>query len=129
MSGYIAGLNAAVAVENEQRRALGNDRAREAAQSARSRLTPLTERLERLLATIPANVQADGLSLATLQCSLRGRWRGKCHPGDLGAALRTMGFLRRRQWAHGAGFRATWFPPASSGGTRVPSEGRRAVVP
>jgi hypothetical protein len=60
------------------------------------RLTPLEDRLTRLLAAIPLDAQQrEGLSLAPLQASLRGRWRGNAHPG-LGAALRRLGFQRRR---------------------------------
>jgi hypothetical protein len=56
------------------------------------------EPLSRLLATIPTEVQREGLSLASLQASLRGRWRGNCHPGELGSALRKLGFKRERRW-------------------------------
>ena len=60
------------------------------------RLTPLEDRLARLLATIRIDVQREGLLLAAFQTSLRGRRRGNCHPGELGAALRRLGFERRR---------------------------------
>lgn len=75
---------------------------------ARDRLTPLEDRLARLLATIPLDIQREGLSLLTLQAGLRGRWRGSCHPGELGTALRKMGFVRVRTWTGKAGFGATW---------------------
>jgi hypothetical protein len=52
-------------------------------QAARERLTPVEERLARVLATIPIELQREGLSLPALQTSLRGRWRGNCHPGEL----------------------------------------------
>ena len=109
MSSYIASLNAAATVEREAAKALHVERAHGAAQAARVRLTPLDARLERLLTTIPADIQHEGLSLAALQVSLRGRWRGNCHPGELGAALRRLGFIRRRRWTDGAGFRAEWY--------------------
>jgi hypothetical protein len=48
------------------------------------------------MTTIPIEVQREGLSLASLQASLRGRWRGNCHPGELGTALRKLGFKRER---------------------------------
>jgi hypothetical protein len=79
------------------------------AKTARERLTPLDDRLARLLATIPIEVQHEGLSLSSLQASLRGRSRGKCHPGELGAALRRLGFERRRDWSSVEGFRAMWY--------------------
>jgi hypothetical protein len=70
MSAYIKQLNAAVAVKAQARR---EDQERAAAQAARERLTPFEERLSRLLARIPPAVQAEGLSLSSLQSSLRGR--------------------------------------------------------
>ena len=48
-------------------------------------------------------MQREGLSLAALQASLRGRRRGNCHPGELGAALRRLGFARRRNMARRRG--------------------------
>ncbi len=50
---------------------------RAAAAEAAERLTPLHDRLARLLATNLPDVQSDGLSLPTLQASLRARWRGQ----------------------------------------------------
>src|ERR1700730_17757946 len=105
MSAYIAALNAAVAIEQAQRA----ERERAATQAARERLTPLEERLSRLLATIPIEVQREGLSLASLQASLRVLGRGNCHPGELGIALRKLGFTRQRRWHDGSGFRALWY--------------------
>jgi hypothetical protein len=73
------------------------------------RLIAADERVGRLLATIPIEVQQEGLSLSSPQASLRGRWRGNCHPGELAAALRRRGFERKRNWRSNAGgFRATW---------------------
>jgi hypothetical protein len=40
--------------------------------------------------------------------SLRGRWRGNAHPGEVGAAVRKLGFERRRNWRGADGFRALW---------------------
>jgi hypothetical protein len=108
VSAYIKELQAKVAAAQAQR--AEQDRADEevAAQAARERLTPLEDRLARLLATIPLSIQREGLSLPALQASLRGRWRGNVHPGELGIALRKLGFTRRRQWHDSAGFRALW---------------------
>lgn len=109
MSAYIKELVAGSDAANaraEQRRAAAM---RGSAESARERLTPLEDRLARLLKTIPREVQFEGLSLSTIQASVRGRWRGNAHPGELGAALRKLGFSRRRRWDGSAGFRALWF--------------------
>jgi hypothetical protein len=48
------------------------------------------------LRRIPVDLQREGLSLAALQVSLRGRSRGNCHPGELGRALAKAGFERTR---------------------------------
>jgi hypothetical protein len=106
VSAYIAGLNAAV----ERDRAHRAERGRAATQAARERLTPLEQRHARLLATIPSEIQREGLSLASLQASLRGRWRGNCHPGELGKALRKLGFTLQRRWHGGSSFCALWYP-------------------
>jgi hypothetical protein len=106
VSAYIAELNAGA--ERERARRAENERVE--AQAVRERLTPLEDRLVRALATIPLELQREGLSLTSLQAALRGRWRGNCHPGELGTALRKLGFTRRRQWRDGAGLRALWFP-------------------
>ncbi len=108
MSAYIQQLqreaNAARAIALIQRA----EKERAEAQAVRERLTPLETRVARLLATIPLDVQREGLSLSSLQTSLRGRWRGNCHPGELGKALRKLGFTRHRQWRGSDGFRAVW---------------------
>lgn len=110
MSAYIkeliAGSDAANARAEQQRAAAS----RASSQAARERLTPLEDRLARLLKTIPGELQSEGLSLSSIQASLRGRWRGNAHPGELGAALRKRGFVRRRRWDDRAGFRTLWFP-------------------
>jgi hypothetical protein len=110
MSAYINQLNAAMAVATQTRREERERKDAQAAESARERLKPLEDRLALLLATIPLGVQAEGLSLPTVQAALRGRWRGNCHPGDSGTALRKLGFERRRGWRGGAGFQAQWYP-------------------
>ena len=74
------------------------------------RLTPLEERLKRLLSQMPEEMVAKGLSLDELRRLLAGKWKGNCHPGELGAALRKLGFIRRRNWSEAEGaFRARWF--------------------
>jgi hypothetical protein len=106
MIAYIKQLNAAIAIEQAQR----EEKKRVVTQAVRERLTPLEERLSRLLATIPCEIMREGLSMASLQASLRGRWRGNCHPGELGTALRKLGFTRQRRWHDEGGFCALWYP-------------------
>ena len=74
------------------------------------RLTPLEDRLAKLLATIPQELKSQGLSLPALRTMLAGKWRGKCHPGELGIALRRLGYERRRNWAvRTQSFSALWY--------------------
>jgi hypothetical protein len=70
---YIAQLNAAAEANRAKEQARREERARAEAHAARERLTPIDERLAKLLATNPIEVQHEGLSLTTLQTSLRGR--------------------------------------------------------
>ena len=107
---YAAQLNARAEAKRAKQRAEREKRAYMEAKAARERLTPLEDRLRRVLATIPANVQREGLSLPSLQTALRGRWRGNAHPGHVGASLRKLGYTRRRQWRSASGFRALWYP-------------------
>ena len=84
----------------------------EAAEAAkwRERLTPLEDRLAKLLTNIPAEIKSQGLSLPALRTMLAGKWRGKCHPGELGIALRRLGYERRRNWNDGSqSFCALWY--------------------
>jgi hypothetical protein len=86
----------------------------QAEQEARERLTPLEVRLARVLATIPDTVQQEGISLPVIQKMLKGRWRGTPHPGEVGTALRALGWRRERRWrGDQEGFRALWLPPAA----------------
>jgi hypothetical protein len=74
------------------------------------RLTPLEDRLAKLLTTIPHEIKSQGLSLPVIRNMLAGKWRGKCHPGELGIALRRLGYERRRNWSQGSqSFSALWF--------------------
>lgn len=110
MSAYVMELNRQLAAETARQDR--EDEVKRAAE-ARDRLTPLGDRLARLLATIPMEVQLEGLSLPALQTALKGRWRGSCHPGELGAALRKLGYVRKRQWSSADGFVALWYPGGS----------------
>ena len=115
MSPYIAQLKAAAkADQDRQAKAHEVTRAIEA-QAARDRLKPLDDRLARVLSAVPSVVQREGLSLTSVQVLLKGRSRGHAHPGELGTALRRLGWTRRRSWRRGdAGFVALWYPPCGS---------------
>ena len=107
LKSYLNELNAHV----EEQRAV--TQARSAAEAARAsdRRTLLDDRLKHLLGTIPPDVQDEGLSIVELQVMLRprGSERSCATAGQLGDALRRLGFVRERRWRDGrTSFRALW---------------------
>ena len=107
MKGYLAELNAHVAEHRAQ------DDAVKQAQAAAERdpRTSLDDRLKHLLGTIPPDVQDEGLSIVAVQVMLRprGSEHSCCTAGQLGDALRRLGFVRERRWRDGrSSFRALW---------------------
>lgn len=77
-------------------------------------LTPLLDRLKKLIESLPPAQRQQGLSLEFYRERVQGRQAGrKAHAGELGAALRKLGYVRRRAWckSEGGGFKATWWPP------------------
>jgi hypothetical protein len=109
MRSYIAELDAHTEAQRAQdavKQAAEAETARE-----RARRASLDGRLASLLSTIPAEVQAAGLSIVELQVMLRppGSERSCATTGQLGNALRRQGFVRERGWYNGReGFRALW---------------------
>ena len=74
-------------------------------------LAPLHTRLQKLLDSLPASEQRKGLSILDLQARLRGRKGGLPHIGELGAAIRRLGWQRRRRWSNeDAAFASLWYP-------------------
>jgi hypothetical protein len=113
MSAYVKQLQAAVEREHAEQQKIRDEQARAEAQTAREKFVSLEVRLSRLLATIPREVQEEGLSLMALQAQLRARGRGhsRCHVGELGDALRRLHYVRERRWRGATnGFQARWFP-------------------
>lgn len=110
MSAYVKQLQAGVERRNAEQQKIRDEQAHAEAQAAREKLVSLEVRLSRLLATIPREVQEEGLSLMALQTQLRARGRGhsRCHVGELGDALRRLGFVRERRWHGEGGFKAVW---------------------
>ena len=116
MSYYIKTLQAQDEADRNRQAAETTLKASADAQAARERMTPLADRLRILLGTFPADRLREGLSLSVLQPRLRGRRGGGCSSGDLGKALRGLGWQRVRCWRGGndGGFSALWYPPRSA---------------
>ena len=106
MRGYLAELNAHAAEQRTQ------DAVKQAQAAAEhDRRTSLDDRLKHLLSAIPPEVQDEGLSIVEVQVMLRprGSERSCCTAGQLGDALRRLGFERERRWRDGrTSFRALW---------------------
>jgi hypothetical protein len=109
---YLAELNAHAAEQRTQ------DAVKQAQAAAeRDRRTSLDDRLKHLLGTIPPEVQDEGLSIVAVQVMLRprGSEHSCCTAGQLGDALRRLGFVRERRWRDGrSSFRALWRKRQSS---------------
>lgn len=78
-------------------------------------LTPLVQRLKKFIENLPADLRIQPQPLEFFRQGLRGRQLGNsAHAGELGAALRKLGYIRRRGWCESeGGFRALWWPPSS----------------
>lgn len=76
-------------------------------------LTPLLQRLKKFIDNLPAELRNQPQPLEFFRQGLRGRQVGNnAHAGELGAAMRKLGYVRRRGWSElEGGFRALWFPP------------------
>src|SRR5579872_6498653 len=113
---YIRELNKAVERDRAELEAKKQEREKDRAE----RFAPLEIRLAKFLSTIPEARRQEGLSIAELQPRLVGRHRGHARSGDIGAAMRKLGYIRVRCWhrssQHGdSGFRALWYPPPKPG--------------
>ena len=109
MKSYLNELNAHAATLRTQDAVKQAQQAKEAAE--RDRRTSLDDRLKHLLGTIPPEIQDQGLSIVSVQVMLRtpGSERSCCTAGQLGDALRRLGFVRERRWRDGrSSFRALW---------------------
>lgn len=80
-----------------------------------TRLTPVVDRLRKLISSLPPEVRTSPHSLEFFRQALRGR-QGKCaQAGEIGIALTQLGWIRKRGWSAAAGgFRALWYPPTSA---------------
>ena len=104
MSAYIRRL-----IEGSAARAEAIAKAKLDADDVRKRMTPLIDRLRKLIEEVPREVQAAGIPLRLLQEGLKGRVQGLAYPGELAACLRELGWFKRRFVRETSNF--LWFPP------------------
>ena len=106
---YLEELKANLAKEQAAKQQQFDEQEQKVVATWQHAMTPLEQRLKRLLDDMPESVKANGVSLPVLQQMLKGRWRGNAHPGELGMALRKLGYLRTRSWrGDEIGFAALW---------------------
>ena len=68
----------------------------------------------KVLDDIPDSIKAEGIRLPPLVHQLIGRTRQHPSAGDVGKALRRLGWRRKRDWSNGdEGYPAVWYPPNS----------------
>ena len=74
--------------------------------------TPITERLKRIIAAMPPDEQAKPQTLEFYRSRLRGRQRRNAQAGEVGQALRSLHYVRKRSWREEfGGFCSLWYPP------------------
>lgn len=74
--------------------------------------TTVVERLKRLIESIPSSERDVPRSLEWYRTRLRGIQGRGAHAGEVGNALRALGYQRKRAWSYSEdGFRALWYPP------------------
>jgi hypothetical protein len=104
--GYIDQLKADTAEANRQR----EEEARAKRPPADPRLTeiwkPLTTQIEKLMLSLPRDLRAREILVSELIPQLHGRYNARPSAGDVGQALRSLKFTRKRD---GSG-RRRWLP-------------------
>ena len=106
---YLDELKANLAKEEAAKQQQFNEQELRSVAAWQHAMTPLEQRLKLVLDEMPESIKTSGVSLPALQQMLKGRWRGNAHPGELGLALRKLGYVRTRCWrGTQVGFIALW---------------------
>ena len=108
---YLAALKKESAEAN--RRAAEAEMKRQRALSAVSNVEPLNLQLEAYLRTLTP-LQRERLSMGDLVRCLRGKFRERAHPAEIGQILRALGYVNLRDWRTSGGGRRYWKYPADS---------------
>ena len=107
---YIAELKAA-SEEDNRRHAAETAASRKHLRNALGNLTPLTDQIEDLMASLPPAQRDRPWSMPDLVGRLEGRYRDRPHPANVGQALRALGWVQQRDWSAAGGGRRVWLPP------------------
>ena len=93
-------------------------RQEQAIRRPRSRLrntTPLTTQITELMNSLPPAQRERPWSIVDLQGRLQGRYKDRPSLGDIGLALRALGWVRVRDWTNSGGGRRLWSSSAQTG--------------
>jgi hypothetical protein len=69
---------------------------------------PLTDQINALMRSLPPAQRDRPWSVAELVARLNGRFKARPSHGDVGVALRALGWTRTRDWSHDGGGRRVW---------------------
>ena len=106
---YIAELKALTEEDNRRRAAAAS---RKHLRSALGNLTPLTEQIEDLMASLPPALRERDWAMADLVGRLQGRYRDRPHAANVGQALRALGWVQQRDWSSAGAGRRVWQKPS-----------------
>ena len=104
---YISELRAETEEAN-RRHAADAAASRKHLRSALGNLTPLTDQIEDLMASLPPAQRERDWAIADLVGRLQGRYRDRPHPANVGQALRALGWAQQRDWSAAGGGRRVW---------------------
>lgn len=76
--------------------------------------TPLTDQIEALMRSLPPAQRNRLWSMDELCARLQGRYHPRPSAGDVGVALRRLGWTRIRDWSQDGEGRRTWQRPGSA---------------
>ena len=106
MRTYLAELQAEAA---RLQREHGQNAARKRIGDARIQCeVPLTEQINALMLSLPPAQRDRPWSVAELVLRLNGRFKAQPSRGDIGIALRALGWTRTRDWSQSGGGRRVW---------------------
>lgn len=70
--------------------------------------TPLTKQIEALMRSLPPAQRNRSWSMEEFVARLHGRYNSRPCAGNVGAALRRLGWTRHRDWSQDGGGRRVW---------------------
>ncbi len=73
--------------------------------------TPLTEQIEALMRSLPLAQRDRPWSMDELVARLHGRYNARPSAGNIGLALRKIGWTRSRDWSECGAGRRVWIAP------------------